>query len=131
MSKEVKQALEREITTKLNQEQALEIFDREKVFYFDKNGIPKYRVIELFGEQVARWIDKNTMWQGYLKGGIDYNGCGMSEDNPQFIEYFLLPGYLKIVTQHNYQITVEQENKSQAKPIIEQLNQARLKRIDG
>lgn len=123
------QELKQEITTKLDRETALEIFNREKMFYFSENAISKYRVIELFGIDIARWIDSNTKWQGYLKGGADYNGCGMSDDSPQFVEYFTLAGYLKIVTQHNYYITCEQENQSKAKPIMERIDKARRKRL--
>ena len=123
------QELKQEITTTLDRQNALELFNREKIFFYSGDYIPKYRIVELFGEQVAQWVDDNTKYQGYFVGGVDYNVSGAGGKEP-FLEYYSLAGYLKIVSHHNYYIASEQENQSKAKPIMEQIDKARRKRLE-
>ena len=122
------QELKQEIIKTLDRENALEIFNQEKIFFHSGDYIPKYRIVELFGEQIAQWIDDNTKYQGYLVGGADYNVTGAGGKEP-YLTYYSLAGFLKIVSHHNYLITLDQENQSKAKPILDQIDKARCKKL--
>ena len=60
----------------LNKAAAIELFEKEAVLFGTSDAVPFYRAIELFGEEAAAFFDNNIKWEGYLKGGEDWNGMG-------------------------------------------------------
>lgn len=65
----------------LKKEEAEALFEKEAVMMVDRNGVPYYRVIDLFGEQAARFIARHQSHDGWLQAGRDWNGFGeCSED---------------------------------------------------
>ena len=75
----------------LNQTEANELFENEAILLCGRNAIPYYRVVELFGETAAIFIESNQKYNGYLTGGLDYNSCGACTENAPCLVIFLSP----------------------------------------
>lgn len=89
------------ITQTLNRAEAEALFQKEAVL-FEHDAVPEYRVMELFGDVAAEFISRTLKCDGYLKGGTDWNAWGSCEPGRPMIYYYRLPGFLKIVAEHNY-----------------------------
>jgi len=74
----------------LNKKQALELFEREAVCFDEQDGVPLYRVRQLFGKEAADFASRS-------KG---FNAYGIGDANPSF-KYVCLSGFLHAVTYRN------------------------------
>lgn len=118
------------ITKPLSKEQALELFEKESILLGNDNAIPQFRVVELFGEYAAEFIDRNIKYNGYLVSGIDHNAMGSCDEEHPLMHYFYWRGFKKIVVNFNYELSLRTEKESKAKPVIDDLWNARAKRLD-
>lgn len=118
------------ITKPLSKEQATELFQEESILFGDSNAIPQFRVVELFGDCAANFIDQNLKYNGYLVSGIDHNAMGSCDEEHPLMHYFYWRGFKKIVVNHNYELSLIAEKESKAKPLIDDLWNAREKRLD-
>lgn len=118
------------ITKPLSKEQALELFEKESILLGNDNAIPQFRVVELFGEYAAEFIDRNIKYNGYLVNGIDHNAMGSCDEEHPLMHYFYWRGFKKIVVNFNYELSLRTEKESKAKPVIDDLWNARAKRLD-
>lgn len=107
------------IITTLNKEQAAALFDAEAILFGETNGIPEHRVVELFGEWAGAFIEKTLCLDGYLAAGKDWNGAGACSDEEPFIHYFYRSGFYKIVSKHNYRLTVQAHRSSEGGRIMD------------
>lgn len=113
------------IENTLSKAQANELFSREAVLFGLNEGIPEYRVAELFGEQVSAWAEGCMKFKGYLVVGEDYNVRGSGGEGRPMVNYFYRSGFLKIVSEHNYQVTVQRHGASEGGAIVDALWKAR------
>ena len=120
-----------EIITTLNKEQATALFDTEAILFGETNGVPEHRVVELFGEWTGAFIEKTLSLDGYLTAGKDWNGEGACSDDEPFIHYFYRSGFYKIVSKHNYRLTVQAHRSSEGGKIMDAQWQARHERIEA
>lgn len=109
-----------EINRTLNRAQAEELFAAEAVFMYSADMIPEYRVIELFGDDMAQWLDSCCHYDGYMKGGQDYNICG---DCGSLIRFFYMTGFLKIVSKANHAQALQAHRNSEAGKLADRLSE--------
>ena len=121
---------DKEIEKTLNKAEAEELFDNEAILLCGQNAIPYYRVVELFGEMAAKFIEDNQRYDGYLKGGLDYNACGACTKESPMLSYLLKPGFLKVVSKHNYLISLQKHKESKGGQLIDLYFEERSRRID-
>jgi hypothetical protein len=114
----------------LSNAEVMEIFEQEAVFFHGKDAIPEYRIIELFGAAVGDYIVKNIHYNGYLIAGKDWNGCGACSQEQLFVRYFYKTGYMKIVSEHNYMLTVRAHRDSEAGKMVDMLWKERKRKLD-
>ena len=111
-------------TSTLNRAQAEELFNREAVLY-NKDAVPEYRVLELFGGVAADFISRTLSFDGYLRGGTDWNGWGDCSPERPFMHIYYLSGFLKIVAEHNYTINVAEHKTSRGGELSDAIKQRR------
>lgn len=114
----------------LNAAQTDALFSREAVLFGPySEGVPAYRIAELFGEKVSAWAEGCMHYGGYLGSGKDANGYGScTEDNPM-INYFPKTGFQKIVGYHNYRVTVQRHRESAGGAVVDAIWKAREERL--
>lgn len=120
-----------EINYAMNQMQAEKLFAAEAVFMYSADVVPEYRVIELFGDDMARWLDFCCRHEGYMKGGRDYN-CG--GDASDVIRYFYKAGFYKIVSKANHARLLQSHRDSEAGKLVDKVREEReqeLRRQDA
>lgn len=103
----------------LNSTEANELFENKAILLCGQNAIPYYRVVELFGETAAIFIESNQKYNGYLTGGLDYNSCGACTEERPLLSYLLKPGFLKVVSEHNYFIALQKHKESNGGQLID------------
>lgn len=103
----------------LKKEEAEALFEKEAVMMVDRNGVPYYRVIDLFGEQAARFIAENTKPDGWLKPGRDGNGFGECSAERPLINYLYKSGFIKVVSEHNYLLLCKEQKHSDGQKIFD------------
>lgn len=121
--------IESMITKTLNKEEAVALFQRECVL-FSQDGVPEWRVLELFGQTAADFISRAVAIDGYMKSGTDWNGWGSCEPGRPLRHYYTLPGFLKIVAEHNYILTLAMHNASKGGTMSDAIWEARSKDLD-
>lgn len=115
----------------LSKEAATELFEKECIFLYDRNAVPEYRVAELFGREVAQWIEKNIHCDGYLVGGRDWNAAGSCEPGDPCLTSFYMAGFMKVVSFHNHRLHVAAHTSSEAGKAIDAIWQERSKRLEA
>lgn len=115
----------------LNKEATEQLFATEAYFLNGNDVILEYRVVELFGTAAAAFIEEHTGNNGYLVGGRDYNGTGACSIEHPFIRYFYKAGFEKIVTNHNYLLTVAAHKASEGGKIADAVWAERSSRLDA
>lgn len=113
-----------EITYAMNQMQADQLFAAEAVFMYSCDAVPEYRVIELFGDDMARWLDSCCRYEGYMKGGRDYNVSG---DCSETIRFFYKAGFYKIVSKANHARILQSHRNSEAGKLADAVMEDRVK----
>ncbi len=114
----------------LNKAAAIELFEKEAILFGTSDVVPFYRAIELFGEEAAIFFDENIKWEGYLKGGEDWNAWGACTDKRPMTNYLYKAGFLKLVTEHNYMLVIKAHNESEGGHIFDKYWEERIRRID-
>lgn len=109
---------------------AEQIFMQEAICFGDRDAIPLYRVVELFGESAGYYIERNMGFKKYLVGGRDYNSRGSGSEEAPIIDYFYKAGFMKVVTNHNYLHSVAAHAASDAGEFWDELCRQRSERID-
>lgn len=111
--------------------EAIEIFDKESICILGNDVLPFHRAIDIFGEMAAVFINENMKYEGYLKGGTDWNAMGACSESRPIIYYFQRAGFLKLVTEYNYQLSVKEYKNSEGGRIFDKYREERSKRLDA
>lgn len=84
----------------MNKAQADELFSREAVLLGEHvEGVPDYRIGELFHKLVCRMAGEMMGQGSYLQWGADYSQWSSADTA---VPYFTRSGFRKIVAIHNY-----------------------------
>lgn len=111
----------------LNRVQADTLFDNEAILFGNTNGIPEYRIVELFGEWAAAFIERNIHYNGYLNGGEDWNGWGDCSAEKPMLHFLYRAGLYKVVSEHNYILMLAGHRSSAAGRVVDAQWQRRHK----
>lgn len=117
------------ITKPLSREEAATIFAENAVFLGKADAIGAHRMVELFGEPAARWIERNTHHGGYLIPGTDYNASGSCAPDDPCLDYYYLSGFLKVVSNHNHRLQVSAHIQSEGGAIWDDVWEERCARL--
>ena len=109
----------------LSQSEIEALFAENAVFAYSHDVVPEYRLVELFGDWVARYCDENCVFKGYLNNETcTFHQAGRGFD---------LAGVKKIVTEHNERVlhaTLEQTESGKLITAIWNERCARLDELD-
>ena len=119
------------INQTLNRQAADTIFEEEAILFGEMNAIPEFRIVEIFGEWAGAFIEKHIHYNGYLEGGRDYNGWGDCGAERPMLNHLYRRGFFKIVSEHNYRLTLQAHRSSDAGKVVDALWQARRDRMDA
>lgn len=114
----------------LNREAAEQIFQQEAICFGCIDAIPQYRVIELFGEHIAYFMEKNMKQKGLLDIGRDCGLIGYGTEERPLLTYFVKEGFMKIVSEHNYLCVIAAHAESDAGRLADELRRKTIERID-
>ncbi len=104
------------------------LFDENAVLLsYTCNAIPFYRVIELFGEEAAAFLESHMEYKGYISLGRDW-GSYSSEESAN--DYLYKCGFLKVVVDHNNRIAVENHKNSNDGHMWDRYWEKRCRRLD-
>ena len=111
------------ITTPLSKEAAEQLFTEEAIVMSGTGaeGIAQYRIVELFGEPAAAFMERNIKAEGYLIGGKDYNATGAASIDRPLIYYLYKAGFYKVVAEHNYLLSLQAHKASEGGSIVDAL----------
>lgn len=118
-----------QITKVMNKAEATELFEKNAVLLTNCDAVPFYRAAELFGEEAGKFFDR-CINSEYLTLGRDYSGLGACTSERPFVEYLYKPGFLKLITEHNYWIILKEHEKSEGGRIINKYKEERSRRIE-
>ena len=118
-----------EIEYTLSKSQTDMLFDQEAVLFGTRNGVPEYRIVELFGDWAATWLEKNMYADGYLNPGSEWNGWGDCGPERPMRHHFYRSGFHKIASEHNYRLSLEKHNTSTAGSLVDSVWKARCDRL--
>lgn len=90
----------------------------------------KAEAVELFEKEAAVFFSENIKWEGYLKGGEDWNAWGACTEKRPMTNYLYKAGFLKLVTEHNYQIVIKAHSESEGGRIFDRYWEERNRRIE-
>ena len=119
------------ITKPLSHEEASILFDANAVFLGKADAIEAHRIVELFGEPAARFIDENTYHGGYMEPGTDYNASGSCAPDDPCLNYYYFSGFLKVVSNHNHRLQVLAHKQSEGGAIWDTVWEERCERLDA
>ncbi len=115
----------------LNLQQADDFFDREAILFGKSNGIPEYRIVELFGEWAGAFFVKHAHCNGYMIAGEDFNSLGGGSSDIPLIHFLYRAGFRKVVTEHNFRCAVAHHRSNEAGRVVDVLWQARHERLEA
>lgn len=110
------------IKTPLNKAQANALFEEECIFMGD-DVVPEYRIVELYGPDIAAWAETCSCFEGYLQAGRDYNVWG--HGYKKHLRVFHKAGFMKCTAQHNSRFVEARHDQSPAGQIIKKVWEAR------
>lgn len=114
----------------LNAAQTDALFNREAVLFGPNNeGVPEYRIAELFGERVSAWAESCMKDGGYLEFGKNFCWYDGGGEDKLDINFFYRVGFQKIVGCHNYLITAKRHRESPGGAVVDALWKAREERL--
>lgn len=116
-----------EITYTMNKMQADQLFAAEAVLVYSRDSVPEYRILELFGEDIAWWLDACCVDEGYMKSGHDYVSA---LPGGRIIRYFFLSGFYKIVHHSNDAKIFQTHQNSEAGKFIDRVWEERGRRME-
>lgn len=112
------------IINTLSKQAAADLFAAEAILFGTLDGVPEHRIVELFGEWAGEFIVKHIHYKGYLDG--NYNAWGACNDPEYpFIHYLYRDGFYKIVSEHNYRLTVQAMRANESGKFVAALWDAR------
>lgn len=114
----------------INKTDAMEIFAKESIFLGGEDVLPFYKAIDIFGEMAAVFIDDNMGCEKSLKGGVDYNALGACSESRPVMYYFYKSGFLKLVSEHNYLLSIEDYQSNKGGNIFDKYIEQRRNRLD-
>lgn len=114
----------------INKAEAIELFEKEAVFLGNEDVLPFYKAVDIFGEMAAAFIDNNMGHEKYLKGGVDYNALGACSESRPIMYYFYKTGFLKLVIEYNYLLSIQDHKNSKGGGILDKYMKQRSKRLD-
>lgn len=106
------------IAPAMSKEQACAMFAQEAILFGKRNGIPLYRVCELFGGWVRPWFEATrTPYRSCVDGketaymcpGVDWNAAG---DVGEMVCYLYESGFFKVVSRNNTEVVYQREKES-------------------
>ena len=115
----------------LSRQAAESLFDAEAILLGENNGVPEFRVVEIFGEWAGTFLDKHRHFHGYFEGGRDYNGWGDCGPDRPLLFHLYRRGFLKVVSEHNYRLTMQAHKTSEAGKVVDRLWEIRREAIDA
>lgn len=119
------------ITKPLSRAEATAIFDENAVFLGISDAIEIHRIVELFGEPAARFIEKNTCFNGWLEGGKDYNASGSCTPDDPCLRYYYFTGFLKVVSNHNHRLQVIAHSQSEGGAVWDKVWDERINALSA
>lgn len=119
------------IMNQLNKAEAVTIFEENAVLHGNADAIEAHRIVELFGEGAARFIERCTEHNGYLIPGVDYNATGACSAADPCLMYYFLPGFIKIVSDHNHRLQVIAHQQSEGGNVWETVWNERRERMEA
>ena len=114
----------------LKKEEAEALFEKEAVMMVDRNGVPYYRVIDLFGEQAARFIVRHQSPDGWLQTGRDCSAFGECSAERPLINYLHKSGFIKVVSEHNYLLLCKEQQNSDGQKLFDRCFEEDFKYLD-
>ena len=106
----------------LSQSEIEALFAENAVFAYSHDVVPEYRLVELFGDWVARYCDENCVFKGYL----DNETCTFHQAG----RGLNLAGVKKIVTEHNERVLHATLEQTEAGKLITAIWNERCARLD-
>lgn len=107
------------ITEPLSRAAAEKLFEKEAIWMGERDVIPFYRIVELFGTDYAYYLVlERSFGKGSLQGGIDWNTAWDTKEEIGF-EYLSRSGFLKVVAAHNRKICFGKICTSKAMQILD------------
>ena len=115
----------------LSRKAAEDLFEEEAILFGEVNGVPEYRVVEIFGEWAGTFIEKHIHFEGYLEGGRDWNGWGDCGQERPMLHHLYRRGFLKIVSEHNYRLALQSHRSSEAGKVVDHQWQLRKEALEA
>jgi hypothetical protein len=115
----------------LSRQAAESLFDAEAILFGENNGVPEFRIVEIFGEWAGAFFEKHTHYNGYFEGGRDYNGWGDCGSDRPMLHYLYRRGFLKVVSEHNYRLTLRAHKTSEAGKVVDHLWEIRRETLEA
>lgn len=115
----------------LSRQAAEDLFNQEAILFGETNAIPEYRIVEIFGEWAGVFIEKHIYYNGYLELGRDCNAWGDCGAERPMLNHLYRSGFFKIVSEHNYRLTLQAHRTSDAGKVVDALWQARRERMEA
>lgn len=115
----------------INRATAEELFNAEAFYFNGNDAIPEYRIYELFGESAAEFFDRVRGIEGFFIGGKDWNGTGACTEERPFLTYFYKAGFMKIVSEHNYLLSLQAHSASDGGIIADKYKNLRNERLEA
>lgn len=104
----------------LSKAAATALFKENAILYYNADAIPVHRIVELFGEPAARYLDKVTHYGSSFEAGRDWNAAGACGDDP-CLPFYYLSGFFKIVSEHNHRLQVIAHQSSEGGQIYDKV----------
>lgn len=114
----------------MNKSEAMEIFEKEAILLGSEDVLPFYKAIDIFGEMAAAFIERNMGHGKYLSGGVDYNALGACTESRPIMYYFYKTGFLKLVIEYNYLLSIQDYKNSKGGSILNKYMEQRSKQLD-
>ena len=115
----------------LSRQAAEALFEEEAILFGESNAVPEFRIVEIFGEWAGTFIEKHTHYKGYFEGGRDYNGWGDCSHERPMLNYLYRRGFLKIVSEHNYRLSLRAHRSSAAGEVVDRIWRIRQEAMDA
>lgn len=115
------------ITKPLSKAEASAIFAENAVFLGGSDAIEIHRIVELFGEQAAIFIEENARYGRCMDNDLHLDGFGTLDD--PLVAYFYFPGFLKVIAEHNLRLQLVAHRQSEGGAVWDRLWEERCKRL--
>lgn len=120
-----------ELNYTLSRQAAEDLFNQEAILFGEVDAIPEYRIVEIFGEWAGAYFEGHVKYNGYFDGGRDYNGWGDCGAERPMLHHLYRRGFFKIVSEHNYRLTLQAHRSGTAGKVVDALWQARREAMEA